>query len=482
MRFLKANTACNVAVGPFIDTADGFTPITSITHADVSCELWTLSSATDSRVDITVDTVTGGSTNQLVGSGTEGMWRLHLKAADITNLGRCRVYLRSTTDVFYPVWHDFMIVDEDIHDWLFGTTTTILDRIGSLAGTGNETLVGLLKAVMSMSAAIPTGLGTYNTATDSLEALRDHFDDAIAPQVVASPSGSGSGFLSEAVSQIRQTLDEPSTNPKYSDTDIIRVLQTSMATVLTDLHSSMDHKILVRMPITIEDDVQSYILPPQVSQVWSVAKIDANNVKLYDVYVGSEWDFTQYGFRLEGNTIRLMTTWNTGEILQVTFVPTVESTLCKGTSATYDTNTITLSTITDGSRDSRPNAYAGYMLRVLSSTDSNANYVREYTVTNYDPLTQIATLNVDADPVLAGTITWELVPLGLSLFKEVAIIHAAMTLAGMEGREKKMMALERLSAIRMRALRIQLARKEQRRGRVMEGRTIDNSDYALYLW
>ena len=482
MRFLRANTACNVAVGPFIDTADGFTPITSITHANVSCELWTLSSATDSRVSITVDTTTGASTNQLVGSGTQGMWRLHLKAANITNLGRARVYLRSTTDTFYPVWHDFMIVDDDIHDWLFGTTTTILDRIGSIAGTGNETLVGLLKAVMSMSAAIPTGLGTYNTATDSLEALRDHFDDTVAPQVVAAPSGSGSGFLSEAVSQIRQTLDEPSTNPKYSNSDIIRVLQSSMATVLADLHSSMDHKILVRLPIQVEADVQTYVLPPQVAQVWSVSKIDANGTKLYDVYVGSEHDFTHTGFRLEGNTIRLMTTWTAGETLQVTFVPTVESTLCKGTSTDYDTNTIVLETITDGTLDTRPNAYAGYMLRILSSTNANANYMREYIITDYDPLTSTATVNVDFDPVLAGTVTWEVIPMGLNLFKEVAVIHAAMTLAGMEGREKKMMALERLSSIRMRALRIQLSRKEQRRGRVMEGRTIDNSDYALYLW
>jgi len=63
--------------------------------------------------------------------------------------------------------------------------TTILSRIGAFTGSGVNTILGFLKALMSKGAATPSDVGgTFNAATDSTEAL----EEAIGP---VSP-GSGS--------------------------------------------------------------------------------------------------------------------------------------------------------------------------------------------------------------------------------------------------------------------------------------------------
>lgn len=55
---------------------------------------------------------------------------------------------------------------------------TLTGRVGAFGGTGDQTILGFLIAIMSKTAATPTGLGTFNPATDSVEALRDRGDAA----------------------------------------------------------------------------------------------------------------------------------------------------------------------------------------------------------------------------------------------------------------------------------------------------------------
>lgn len=79
--------------------------------------------------------------------------------------------------------------------------TTILARIGAFTGTGVNTIKGFLQALASKIATTPSDIGgTFNPATDSLEAIRERGDAAWV-------SGSGSGAISWPI-----TIDD-GTNP-----------------------------------------------------------------------------------------------------------------------------------------------------------------------------------------------------------------------------------------------------------------------------
>lgn len=77
-------------------------------------------------------------------------------------------------------------------DTLLSTITAITNKIGALAGSGNNTILGMFKALMKKNAATPSDLGedsTFNPASESLEAIKDlgiYIDTtAIADGVIA---------------------------------------------------------------------------------------------------------------------------------------------------------------------------------------------------------------------------------------------------------------------------------------------------------
>ena len=292
---------------------------------------------------------------------------------------------------------------------------------------------------------------------------------------------SGSGFLSESVTMIRQILDSPNINGKYSDDDVIRYFRGSIATVMADYNALTDHPVTARLDVVIEVDKQVYTLPPQVSKVYYLAYIDSTSgTKQWEVYPGAMWDFSGYGFRLEGNTIRLLEKWKTGYTLQVGFVPNAEPFPFKADSATYAAGTITFpSSVTDGTRDTRPQAYAGYMVRILSSTDSAAVYTQDRYISSFNNQTRVATLVENFSPALAGTVTFEVVPVYSLLFQQVWVMHAVQKLLGFEGAQKQYSLLEAIYQKNLRSLRMS-AVKEFRVGRTFENRTSDNPNRPFW--
>lgn len=70
------------------------------------------------------------------------------------------------------------------------TISTLAARLGAFAGTGANTVLGVLRAIMRSDATLPTDVGgTFNPATDALEAIRNEGDtswaDASTPQAIA---------------------------------------------------------------------------------------------------------------------------------------------------------------------------------------------------------------------------------------------------------------------------------------------------------
>lgn len=376
-------------------------------------------------------------------------------------------------------------------------STALTALAGGFATTSPSRLIDHLRSIMSKGAVTPASVGTYDpavdslefrseqqalglgagfaTGTDSLKQIRDAIDTLIAPSIVSSSALSGSGFLSDCVSLIRKAVDEPSTTPKYTDSDIVELLQVAIDQVITDIHVNTDHPIMVRHTITLVDGVQDYIMPPQVGELLRVAKIQSSTgLAEYEVWPGSYHDPGNHGWKIEGNILRILRDWKSTDSLELLYIPNSEPLLHKGTSEAETSTTIKLmATPTDGTLGTRPNEYVGMVLRILSS---DQNIQEERVITAYDVTTRIATVNKAWDTTPTGTVVYEVVPTFGRVFKHVCALRAAIDLLAQEGNTQRMGTLERNYILKMSALRRQSSKKEGRFPHHFDGDTWDNTN------
>lgn len=82
--------------------------------------------------------------------------------------------------------------------------TTVLNRLGAITGSGTNTLLGYIRAIVSKTVSLPSDLMsgglTYDNTTDALQALRDRGDAAWT-----------GGGAAPTVTEIRQEMDTNST-------------------------------------------------------------------------------------------------------------------------------------------------------------------------------------------------------------------------------------------------------------------------------
>lgn len=391
-----------------------------------------------------------------------------------------------------------------------GTFLTELQKVTTgFSATNPDNLISHLRAVMSKAASNPSGVGTYLastdsleaeaersvlgqgsgflTSTDSLQAIRDAIDTLVAPAVVTSTSLSGSGFISDTVGLIRRAVDEPSTSPKYTNADILEFVAGAYDVVMADININTDHPIVVRADLSITAGKQTYNLPPHVAQVYRIAKINSTTgLPEYEVWPGTEFSFTGRGWVLEGNTIRFLSDWETTVTLQILFMPNTETFMHKGTiasgSVATDVTATTLkfaSTVTDGTLDTRPNCYAGYLLRLLSSS---TGLVEERIITAYANTTRIATINEawDSTPGAGTAVVYEVIPQFSRLIRHVVCLRAAIDILAQEGNQKRMQTLGVSYQVKLNALRRYLSSKQARFPHSANGDTVDNSNRGFW--
>jgi len=372
---------------------------------------------------------------------------------------------------------------------------------GFSAGNPNN-LNSYLKAIMQAAASVPTGLGTYDPATDALEALRnqtdsmagsgfatgtdslkairDAIDDLIAPAVVAGGGTlSGVGFLSECVSLIRKATDEPDTLPKYTDDDLIEYIHSAFDQVLASINVETDHPILTRYDVSVVSGTQDYLLPCNVAEVWRVAKIDSDTgVPLWEVWPTNEYTFRGDGWTIEGNILRFHNLKLTAETFEILYVAAGDVSIHTATAEAGAEGSITFAASpTDGSLDIRPNAYNGYMVRTLSGTGAG----QERIVSTYDSATRVATVRPNWTTTPDNTTVYDVLPQCLlsRIVKHVVALYASIDVIGNEAKSTRRKELELQLQRKMTALKLMLSKKVRRFGTQGPGMdTYDNTD----LW
>jgi hypothetical protein len=368
------------------------------------------------------------------------------------------------------------------------------------SATAPNNLNSYLKAMMSKAAVVPTGMGTYDPATDTLEvlrerldlmtgsgfstgtdslaAIRDAIDTLLAPVVLAAVGAGSVGFLAECVSLVRRATDEPSITPKYTDADIIEYIHSAFDQVLAAVNIDTDHPILVRHNISVVNGTQEYVLPCSVGEIWRLAKIDTTTqLPVWELWPSNEYTFAGYGFTIEDNILRFGTPQVVTQTLQLLYMPSSEVSIHMGTASSATASTIVFPAVpTAGSLDIRPNGYAGYVVRVLSGTTGAG---QDRVINTYDAVTRTATVRPAWTTTPTGTMVYEVLPQYSRLIKHVVVDYAALDVLSNEAKSARRGEIEKRIQRKMTALRNTLSKKVNRFGSRGPGvDTIDNQD----LW
>lgn len=123
MQVLKADTQVKVVIGPVVAVGDGFTPVTTLA-------LTTADEAEAMKHDAAAVTSISGNTFAAITS-MDGYYNLTLTAAQLDTEGMLTIGINDDS-LCLPVRHDFMVVNANVYDSLYGAATTDYLQVDTL--------------------------------------------------------------------------------------------------------------------------------------------------------------------------------------------------------------------------------------------------------------------------------------------------------------------------------------------------------------
>jgi hypothetical protein len=253
-------------------------------------------------------------------------------------------------------------------------------------------------------------------------------------------------FLSRAIVDVQESIDEPVIKSKYTSARIINHLEKSYILVLNEKNRNDKNMAVVKQTITIASGTTKYVLPHVVGSVFGVYDEDDAGGKIF--YDGrSRWNPFGRKLWLEGQTLHIQSvdSLGIGTTLIVEWIPAGVARLHNGScTVNSDGDVVTFGASPNaGSLDTHHQAYAGSVLRILGVDGDGAtgNYLQERNITAYDETTREATLDVALSPIPAagdgGGIYYEIAPAIHKGMDGVVALYAAYRIASIEGNAKR---------------------------------------------
>ena len=237
--------------------------------------------------------------------------------------------------------------------------------------------------------------------------------------------------------------------------------------VLGELNRNSRTPIVARVTITVESGKTTYSLPPGIGMVWAIYALSNESGTKFYYHSRGIHNSAGRGIWVEGRTLHIQ---NPDQIIGVDTELVVEYTelgvaqLHDGTLAAAVNvagDEVTLATVpSTGSLDTRDNAYAGCLLRILSVTGTSpvGNYVQERTIASYDRTTRVATLDTPLDPIpvagAGGYIYYEIAPAINQGLDSILSLYAAYMILAIEVNSKRAGGLLMMYRDQMRNLRL----------------------------
>jgi hypothetical protein len=293
-------------------------------------------------------------------------------------------------------------------------------------------------------------------------------------------------FLSRALAEVRLLTDEPSTNAKYTDAQIITKIEQSYMMVLAEHNRNAQEPAVAKFTITVDAATADYALPPTIGAIKAIYREDANGLVCF---YESRSRQNPYGRNVwvEGNTLHLQAAGylDTGVVLTVEYLPDGTASLHNGTCTLNAGGTVATLGATPyaGALDTRENAYAGCTFRIFKVTGTGAtgNFVQECKITEYDRTTRQATLDVALSPVptagSGGGIFYEIAPAIHKGLDAVIPAGAAYIICSNEGMAKRASSIMANYRQQMRNVRLQAYYSNLMMAAKGRGDTFRNSKY-----
>ena len=273
---------------------------------------------------------------------------------------------------------------------------------------------------------------------------------------------SGNGFIKRTGDKIREYVDDPDASAKWSDDQIKDQIQRAFADVYSDINRVSTCKVMARVTINILQDVAEYVLPPTIAQFLAIEERDDSTddfqrENLIPLDPLSPWG---PGFTIQGSILVFDPRPTVSDTLRLRYIPSGEAPIFEGIAAgTSTTTTIDTTSVTEGKRDLRDQAYGGYEVTQLNGSGEPLLHRQ---VTGYDGTT--LTIAPALPTAWTGSETFEVVPMHAYRLEDVIALRVARFFGSISGDNERVVGLNNEYKDTLRTLRLDKAYMEQRVG------------------
>ena len=269
---------------------------------------------------------------------------------------------------------------------------------------------------------------------------------------VGETSNYENSFITRALDTVREAIDEPTVNKKYSDDRIIVQLEKSYAHILGEINRNTRTPVVGTYELTVNtgsSTEQIFTLPHYTGTIIGAYVTDDYGGKTFYDSRGMH-NLLGRAVWVEGQTLKVQPyhigSSNTGgtATLKVEHLPVGIARLHNGTlTLDADGDAATLgATPNAGNLDTHPSAYLGGTLRILEvdGTTVTGNVMQERTISAYNSTTRVATLSDALDPIPTtddGNIYYEIAPTIHKGLDEIVATYTAYAMCLTEGNRKR---------------------------------------------
>ena len=300
-----------------------------------------------------------------------------------------------------------------------------------------------------------------------------------------SDSDYDTSFLTRGIAQVREALDEPELNAKYSDTAIIRHMELAYPLILGEINRNSQTPVVAKYMVSITNNTAQYTLPSSMGSIYAIYEETTEGTR---VFFDSRSRHNPYGryVWIEGTTLNVQGSGilSVGTELIIEYIPSGVAQLHNGT-CTLDTagDTVTMGgTPHVGVLDTRDNVYAGCVFRILKA-DGTGDYIQERTITSHDRTGPTLELELALDPVPtvgSGSIYYEIAPTIYKGLDLVIPMYAAYSIASFEGQSQRAKSILMMYRDHIRNLRLSAYYSNLQDATKVRGDTYSNRRYRRF--
>jgi len=268
--------------------------------------------------------------------------------------------------------------------------------------------------------------------------------DIGAVATLGSTSYTSDSFITRALAKIREQVDEPALNAKYSDTTLIALMEQKYPEILGEINRNSQTPVVARTTVTYDGTTEDYMLPSTIGTIVAIYTLESTGYKTFYESMG-QYNTAGRGIWLEGNNLHVQSgILNTNTVITIESLPSGIARLCNGTCTIASDGlsaTLPVSALV-GTRDLHEEAYNGSVFRLLRSTESAYDTIQDRLITSYDALTRVATFDKALSPIpLSGTTYFEIAPHMMYSLDMVIATYVAARISATEGNMERSNAL-----------------------------------------